>query len=61
MLPLKQNQCPVDPVSTAEMFTQTESSESAIPDLQEVSTQAEAAVLAVESLVTGGIRRRWSL
>ncbi|MCP5016369.1 MAG: hypothetical protein GY938_14055, partial [Ketobacter sp.] len=48
------SQCPVDPVSTAEISTQTESSESATPELQEVSVQSEAAVLVVEPSMTGG-------
>ena len=48
------SQCPDLPVLTAEISTQTESSESATPELQEVSVQSETAVLVVEPSMVGG-------
>ena len=48
------SQCPAVPVLTAEISTQTESSESATPVLQEASVQSEIAVLVEEPSMVGG-------
>ena len=48
------SQCPAVPVLTAEISTQTESSGSATPVLQEVSVQSEIAVLVEEPSMVGG-------